>query len=243
MKITSIGVISNDWHVPFQDKTALELFFGFCKREKPDWIDLAGDICDFYQVSRFDKNPLRKSTLQDDIDETRDLLNRLRKDNPKANIYYHIGNHEDRLRKFLWSDKGKNLCGLTCLSLQNILGLKDYDIKLVPDMRKQGDLYITHGTELSQHSGMSAKKHFEKYGVTLIHGHSHRDGKFTRRTKDGHKACWENYCLCQIDNVEYCHYPNWVQGFSKVTMAGNRPYVEQIPIINGTHLYNGRIYK
>ncbi len=237
---TSVGIVSNDWQVPFHDETALELFLNFCQKEQPDWIDLAGDIHDFYQISRFDKNPNRRYSLQDDIDVLDELLCRLRAQNPNATIYYELGNHEHRLRKFLWSSKGEKLASLRCLKVENLLNLSKYNITPIEKWRQQGDLYIMHGTVLSKHAGYSAKLHFEKYGVTMIHGHSHRDGKFTRRTLEGHKAVWENYCLCKLDNVEYDPFPNWTQGWSKITMVGDRPYVEQIPIIAGEYIYGGK---
>ena len=91
-------------------------------------------------------------------------------------------------------------------------------------------------------SGYSAKAHYDKYGTTMLHGHTHRDGKFTHRTLDGHKAVWENYCTCSL-NPEYVEHPDWTQGFAVVTMFGKRPYVEQVPIIDGMFLYGGKVYR
>ena len=237
---TSIGVIGNDAQVPFHDPIAIDLFFHFCQETKPDWIDLNGDMLDFYSISQFLKDPLRKNELQKDINILVELLRRLRDENPNATIYYEYGNHENRLRKYLWAHD--EIACLECLRVESLLKFNELGIIPIEKWRKQGDLYIMHGTVLSKHAGYSAKLHFEKYGVTMMHGHSHRDGKFTRRTLEGHKAVWENYCLCKLDDVEYDPFPNWTQGFSKVTMVGDRPYVEQIPIINSQYLYGGNLY-
>jgi len=238
---TSTGFVCGDWQVPFHDEQALGLALDFCKRLQPDWIDLEGDIIDFYQLSRFDKNPGRVETLQTDINILKELITRLRSDNPKARIYYHWGNHEDRLRRLLWRE-AKGLASLDCLKIEKLLGLSEIDIKWLPEWRKEGDLYLMHGNIVRKESGYSAKAMYDKYGASIIHGHTHRDGKYTKRTLDGNKCVWENYCLCRLD-PEYDPFPNWTQGFSKVTMIGRRPFVEQIPIIGGKYIYEGKLYK
>ncbi len=236
---TSVGVIANDAQVPFHDPIAINLFFDFCRQEQPDWIDLNGDWLDFYQISRFLKDPKRKNAMQDDINLLVGFSRQLRETNPKAKIYFEQGNHEERLRKFLW--KNEEIACLDCLRLEKLLKFDALDIVFIPKWRKQGDLYITHGTIVRKHAGYTARAMFDKYGVTMIHGHTHRDGKFTHRTLEGHKAVWENYCLCSLE-PEYVDFPDWTQGFSKVTMVGKRPYVEQIPVINGQYFYGGKMY-
>ncbi len=235
------AVIANDLHIPFQDEVAIELFFQFVKKKSPHQIILLGDICDFYSVSRFDKNPTRIANLQADLDKTLAFLERCR-ENYTGEIHYIQGNHERRLRKYLWKE-AKALSSLRSLELSKLLNFDNIGIMYHEHGYQLGDLFCTHGSLIRKHAGYTARAEFEKNGCTGISAHTHRDGKYTVRNRNGHFAWWENYCLCDL-NPEYIEgVANWTQGFSCATLVGNRPYVEQIPILKGAYIYGGRIHK
>ena len=102
---------------------------------------------------------------------------------------------------------------------------------------------VTHGDLVLKHSGQSAKAHFEKYGTSILHGHTHRLGIYYKRDVRGIHAAYENGCLCRLD-PEYAIHPNWHHGFSMVQVEeGGFFYVEQIPILNRkTLFYGGKRY-
>lgn len=238
---TQTTVAINDLHGDFYDPIAFGLVIDFIKREKPDNVVLVGDIVDFYKVSRFDKNPNRIDSLQNELDFVHDkLLKPIRQAVPEAKIHYVEGNHELRLRKYLWR-KAAELASLRVLNIKDLLGLKELDITYHEKFHKIGDLYFFHGDVIRKHSGYTARAMYEKHGITLLHGHSHRDGKYTVRTRKGQFAVWENYCLCVL-NPEYVDFPNWSQGFAYITHIGNRPFCEQIPIISGSYIFGSQIY-
>ena len=91
-----------DTHNPFQDEVALALVEGFLKELQPDFILYNGDSNDFYQLSKFDKNPGRINKLQDDLDDTKAMFSRHREICPNSIMKFIDGNHEYRLEKFLW---------------------------------------------------------------------------------------------------------------------------------------------
>ena len=231
--------ICNDQHFPFEDKDLMSLQFAFLKREQPNGIALLGDVIDMYQISRFNKDPERRHCLQSDIDETVGFLRKIRKICPNAKIIYIQGDHALRLRKYLLST-APELAGLRTLRFEHLLGLKELNITYAEEY-KIGDLFLFHGDIVRKHAGYSAKAMYEKHGVSLIHGHTHRDGKYAVRNRSGHFAVWENYCQCDLF-PEYVDYPNWSQGWSMVTVIGKRPYVEQIAVINGSYIYGGKKY-
>jgi len=240
MKITT-AVIANDLHIPFEDPVAVNLFLGFTKRQKPDKIILLGDICDFYQISRFDKDPSRETDLQSDLDRTSAFLTNCQQIAPKAEIHYIQGNHESRIKKYLWS-QAKALASLRSLSLTKLLDFDSIGIKYHEKGYQLGDLYCTHGSIIRKHAGYTARGEFEKNGCSGISGHSHRDSKYTVRNRGGHFVWYENYCLCDL-NPEYVEgIANWTQGWSYVTIVNKRPYVEQIACIGGTYIYGGKLY-
>jgi len=234
-------VVLNDTHGNFVDPVALRLVLDFIKREQPDNVVLNGDIMDFYKISQFDKDPARLTTLQEEIDFVYDnILGPIRKAVPDAKIDYVQGNHEARLRKYLWK-KASELASLRALNIDALLRLRELNITYHEKMHKIGDLYFFHGEVIRQHSGYTAKAMFDRKGVSLIHGHTHRDGKYTLRNLNGQYAVWENYCLCSLE-PEYIDFPNWTQGFAYITHVGKRPMCEQVPIISGSYIFGGKIY-
>jgi len=242
MLIPKKNLIINDLHIPFQDKVAVELVLDFTAKKKPHRVIIDGDGIDFYELSRFDKNPNRKTNLQWEIDEMRGFLIRLRNILPKAEIVYIEGNHEARLRKYLWR-KGAEIASLRCLDFKELLGLKSLNINYYEEGYWLGKLYIYHGTLIRKDSGATAKAEFMKNGCSGISGHCHRDGKFGVRNQGGLFGWWENGCLCDL-NPEYIEgIANWVQGFTMVTQVKGKEFVWPIAIINGTCAFGGHIYK
>ena len=67
-----------DMHIPFHDRRSLEAVFKFMEDFKPHQIVLTGDILDFYKLSRFDKDPARLTTIQDEIDMAYPILKKLK---------------------------------------------------------------------------------------------------------------------------------------------------------------------
>ena len=74
MNINFTGTIAvlNDSHNPFQDQRALREVELFLKELQPDMVIYAGDMSDFYALSKFDKNPARADKLQEDLNSTKE---------------------------------------------------------------------------------------------------------------------------------------------------------------------------
>jgi len=239
----SLHVILSDVHVPFEDKEVCQLAFNFIKREKPGTVHLLGDICDFYTLSRFDKDPSRKLTLQDELDATKAWLGKLRKCAPKAKIIYSQGNHEARLTKHLKS-KARELASLKSLNIPDLLGLDEYNISylLEDDAYMIGnDITLVHG-EYCRASGQTPKEYWLRLGTSVIMGHTHRLTTLRHTSKKGTKQGWENGCLCTMD-PEYMRYPDWQQGWTVVQTCGDMEEVRQILVKNGAYMYNNKLYK
>ena len=91
INMDSTNAIANDFHGQYRDKKTCQLFFDFLRREKPDRVILAGDIGDFYTISKFDKDPARKETLQDELNEVyNEILWPIRDILPSAEIAYEL---------------------------------------------------------------------------------------------------------------------------------------------------------
>jgi len=237
--------ILGDTHNPFQDKPILAVTERFLGELQPDYLIYNGDVSDFYQVSKFDKNPARLDKLQDDLDNTGDMFARHRKLLPNAEIILVEGNHEYRWQKFLWSS-APAVASLDCLSMAELYHLKEYEIQLISyeqGLMINGIFLVLHGDIASIHSGYTAKRMYEKHGGCGICGHCHRGGSFYKRDRFGTWGWWEGFCLCQL-NPDWIQNPNWVQGFSLVHFTERaRFYVEQIPILGSAFMYGGKLYE
>ena len=226
-----VYVILNDLQIPWQDKRVLDnLVLPFIRDLQPDGVILNGDIVDSYQLSEFTKDPLSKWDLAREIKEAHQLMSRLGWVREKIWIG---GNHEDRLRRYLW----KHAPALACVPqvrFEALFGLAEHGFKWLPYGRyiRLGKLLVTHGSQVVKHSAMSAKAHFEKYGCSGLHGHTHRLGAYYITQRGVPSVAYENGCLCRLD-PEYADSPNWQQGFSVVhVFRGGYFNVQQVPVIN-----------
>jgi len=234
-------LVAQDMHIPYHDPITCSLFERFIMDEKPDWIILPGDIIDLYSISSFDKDPARADSLQKDINHTKDFLKRIRSVAGGIPITYTEGNHEDRLRRYLWK-KAPELASLAGLTIPRLLDLASFDINYEPDGVWVGDLFVYHGSLVRKDAGYAAKAEYLKNGCSGMSGHGHRDGKYSVRNRGGQFVWFENFCMCLL-NPEYIKgVANWSQGWSLVTTIGKRPYVEQIACINHQYIYGGALH-
>jgi len=244
------GVASQDYHFPYQDDSCVDAFFRFIKKEKPDDIFFGGDIADFYQLSRFDKDPNRMSpkSFAFELLQIREFFCRCRKTCPEANIVFIEGNHEARLQKYLnekcpvfaWEDL-KEFEDLPSLRIRSLFGLEKYNIIHRTDHYKYGKFIICHGDVVRKHAGYSAKAEFDRNGCNGLSGHTHRDGKYSVRNRGGNWVWYENYCMCDLQPSYIKGVSNWSQGFSSILLVDGSPRVEQIPIIHGQYVYGGKV--
>jgi len=229
---------------PYQDKVTVSLVERFLQDIEFHYLIYGGDVNDFYGISSFDKNPQRIPRLQEDIDDTKYMLDRHSKIFPSVEKKWLDGNHEDRLRKFLWS-RAAALSSLACLTIPELFKLQDFGVEYLPyeqGLMVNNVFLMLHGDIASIHSGYTAKRMFEKHGGCGICAHCHRGGSFYKRDRFGIWGWWEGFCLCHL-NPDWIKNPNWVQGISLVHFRGKRFWVEQVPIIDHSLMYGGKIYE
>lgn len=233
-----------DFHCPYQDNDAMALAEELVYDIQPDIIVYNGDLGDFYQVSKFDKNPQRIPELQADINAAKAILRRHKIRYPNTERKLIGGTHEVRFQKFLWTS-AKELAGLSCLTIPELFNLSEYGIEYIPF--EQGlminDVFLVlHGDIASIHSSYTAKRLYEKHGGCGMCNHTHRGGAYFKRDRFGTWGWWENFCMCHL-NPDWIKNPNWQQGLSLIHFLGKRFWVEQIPIIDNSLMYGGKVYK
>lgn len=216
-------IIGSDIHIPFQDNNAVESFIRYCKEKKPEAIVLNGDVLDMFMLSKFTKgegrNPLEEITM------CRELLASVRTACPNAEIYYVIGNHENRLEKYVLT-KAPELASLI-EDVFSIIKTDDFKIRGCASLTINDNFVCKHGTLLGNKSGLSAIKEMENAYMSGATGHTHRLCKYIAR-KSGRKFVWiETGCLCDL-NPEYCVNPNWQAGFAELKFKDGKLYHSRI---------------
>lgn len=235
------SVFLSDIHAPYEDKWCMYITERFLKWFKPNRVFILGDLVDFYQLSRFDKDPERIEDLQADIDAAVRVLAMIRRSvGPRCEVVFFEGNHEVRLRKWLWNHP--EVASLRAIQLEELLQLKSLNIKLVRALEPYDyhGFAIEHGDIVRKHSGYTARGMMEKCGVSGISGHTHRLGAHYLTNRGGDFVWYENGCLCDR-NPDYVKFPNWQQGFSVGWFKKNnhRFTIEQVCIPDGKCVYQG----
>lgn len=244
----------SDSHFPFHDPQVLSIVQAIAEDMQPDFLIHKGDLLDARELSRFDKDPNRKESLQDEIDQAREHLATMRLAAPNSRFILLEGNHEDRLRRTLWSLEGPAavLGQLTAfkktITWPALLGLDEIGVEFVAygEQSKTDILpkFITkHGSVVRARSGATASAEQSKYNKSGSSGHTHRLGAVWHRDSNGSHVWVETGCTCSLD-PDYCVDPDWQNGcvfwtFDKRTGAATP---ELIFIHNGLAVFRGRKY-
>lgn len=216
----------SDLHVPYHDQRAIETAVAFAKRRhKVTDLVLNGDYADFYQISRFNRDP-RKRSLKDELDVQREGLDWLTKKFAKAARWYKMGNHDIRWDTWVWQH-APEIADLEHVQLQSVLGFAEQGyVRIDDEPIMAGRLPILHGHELNGCSAAvnPARGAFNKTLHSVLIGHLHRTSSHgdTNMWHDERMA-WSQGCLCDM-NPEYARINKWNQGFAVVEVASDGTY-------------------
>lgn len=228
-------IVGGDAHIPYHDQDAIELFVERAIEIKAKTMIMAGDWMDCYQVSRFNKDP-RKRSIKDEIDMVKEIIGAIKKAAPKVRIIYKIGNHEDRIDHYVMNN-APALYGLESVTLPGLLNTSELGITVVNSRRmiKAGHLHIVHGHEF----GMSvfspvnvARGLYLKAKKSSLCFHHHRASSHSETAINGDRVtCWSGGCLCGL-KPEYLPINNWSLGFTEVYAEDDVFSVRNREIIN-----------
>lgn len=248
------AVLYGDTHVPFADAAAIKVVQGVVRDVKPDVLVNMGDLVDCWQISRFDKDPTRLDTLQDNIDEARKHLHEMAQIAPKARRVLLEGNHENRLSRCIASLDGgqREIPRLRAfqeaIQWPNLLQLAAIGWEWIPEREQSRatilpKIIVKHGNVVRKWSGWSGKGEWEKYGRSGASGHTHRLGWFVHRDHNGNANWIETGCTCKLE-APYGVDFDWQQGCVVVTWNHDHRLqnVEFVSIRDGSALWRTREY-
>jgi predicted phosphodiesterase len=228
-------LIISDIHAPYHDEQAIELALNYGVEQGANTVLINGDLIDFYQLSRFEKDP-RKRSVKYELDCTREIIKYIRYKFPLATIVYYLGNHDQRWNKYM-VQKAPELLDIEEFNLYSLLRCAENNVIILDNNRgtKAGKLNIRHGHEFYGGGGVHpARAYFLKAKDSILVSHVHRKDEYT--TTDINKKVrggWTIGCLSDLD-PDYNPNNEYGLGFAflKVDKSGDFT-VENKRIING----------
>lgn len=160
-------LIGSDFHIPFQDKDAVDCFIDKAIELQPEAIVINGDLLDFYRLSKFAKGEGRNP--MEEIIEAQTILKVLRTKCPNSKIYYPIGNHENRLEKYIY-DKAPEIVSIVD-NFYELLKCKDIEVQGCHKVIFNNEFICKHGSIVSQKAGQTAIKEMERSYTSGATGH------------------------------------------------------------------------
>jgi predicted phosphodiesterase len=233
-KSISKVLLLSDIHFPYHDNEALTTALKYGQKENVDAIFINGDMIDFYQLSFHEKDP-RVTSIADELEMARDFFDTLKKNFPKALIYYITGNHEHRLERYL-RVKAPELLDVQEFRIDILLKLGEKGIHYLPHGTKCyfGKLLVEHGDKMKGSGGVNpARSLFAKLKRHAICGHFHRTSEATEKVYDSDVVVtYSTGCLCELE-PRYMEVNNHNHGFAVVEMDGENFRVRNLKIVNG----------
>jgi predicted phosphodiesterase len=233
-KNNNILVIS-DLHIPYHDNEAIRVAINYGKKEKINTIIINGDLIDFYQLSRFEKDPKKRSAGHE-IKEAKQFLEWLRFEFPRADIFWYLGNHDHRFNKYMLL-KAPELLDIPEFSLYHIMDLQKYRVHLLDNNRgwRAGKLNGRHGHEFYGSGGVfPARSYYLKANDNILVSHVHFTSEFTiPDIRKNVRGGWSIGCLSDLD-PDYNPTNRYNLGFARVRIFKDGNFsVNNLRIING----------
>lgn len=238
-----------DIHCPYHSIEALTAALEWLKAQEPTLVVIGGDFFDFYGLSRFLKDPDKRSPAEEirtGIELLKAIYVALK---PKNGLVFKMGNHDERFEHFLWQKMGEmsglqDLEELREITLENILRKRlgpDFPLAFVGDKRiiKAGNLNITHGHEFP--SGISspvniARGLYLRAKANAMCGHSHKSSEHSETNiNDEMITTWSVGALCELHPL-YMPINSWNHGVAMIELNE-----EGIVDVQNKRIKNGRI--
>lgn len=239
-KIYNNILVISDLHIPYHTNIAITRALEYGKKNKVNCVLINGDLLDFHQLSRFEKDP-RKRRTSEEFDAAREFLQILRKTFPQAKIIFLKGNHDLRWEKWLVA-KAPEIFDDPEFELSVRLRCGELNIEVLHDNQliKAGNLTISHGHLIIK--GVfapvnSARGAFLKAKKSILIGHTHKVSEHTETDIDGDIiTTWSTGCLCELSPDYNPYGNNYSHGFAHVQFDANGQYT-----VKNLRIYKGKI--
>lgn len=234
-----------DTHFPYHDVRAFRIFLNAMREFEPHGLFILGDAIDCYSVSDHDRDPARCKRLLDEFgvanrefDKVEDIMD--------DRVVYIEGNHEDRLRRYVWR-RAPELHGMIDLSESLGIARRGWKRVAYQDHYRLGKLYVTH--DVGRTGKHAVSQSLDDYGANVVIGHVHKIGYVVHRTVRGkpHFAMCPGW-LGDLEAIDYRHRVrktrDWCHGFGVGYMEpGGNVHVRPVPIVDRRCVLGGKVIK
>jgi len=237
-------VVVSDMQVPYHDRRAVANLTSFVRDFAPDALVNVGDDFDSPETARWNKQSAMEygQTFEGNVELLKQVHQGFR--DALGHKPYRISrsNHGDRTAKYI-AKYAPALDGLSCLRIEQLLGYTDLGIQYHSQpFEIAPDWVCAHGDEgtLSMIAGRTAGLLAERWGVSVVCGHSHRAGignksygyggavtKVVTGLEVGH--------LMNLQEADYMSggHADWQQAFGLLYVSQGRVSPVLVPVHNG----------
>jgi hypothetical protein len=245
------AVYWGDSHIPHTDWPLMKQIGNVIEDFHPKREFIGGDVQDMYDISDFDRNPTRRDDLNSECAQARGLLDDHKSRAPDMKQYWEDGNHEDRLRRYLWRHAGalhglrNEHTGLPIMGIPSLLGLPERAIEYYPfpsriDYR---GFVITHGPKKGGSAKTCAKWMSEYIRSSGVCFHYHRCQDYGWAGDEGQpQAFYVLGCTCTLD-PDWLPYPDWQQGFGYSRIINGKVHFTKVNVFDRIFTVEGRVYR
>ena len=226
-------LILSDIHLPYHDTEAVKMALNYGLDKGYKNLLINGDLIDFYQLSRYEKDP-RKRSFKQELESARLFIELVSE--WFDNVIYKLGNHDERYEKWMFV-KAPELLDCEDFRLDVLLRCGEHHVTVVGDKRiiQAGKLNILHGHEFPGGSGgvNPARSMFLKACDSILVGHFHKTSSHTETTLNGDVITTHSIGHLGEASPLYMPYNKWNHGFATLDLNVDGTY----------HLQNLRIVK
>jgi predicted phosphodiesterase len=231
------ALVMSDIHSRFHDRNALETAINYGLKRDCDLVIINGDLLDFYQFSKFDKNPDILRYFYSEREWVTDFLELLQKHFGK--VIFKKGNHD--IRRELHIQRKLN----DVPEIDRLTDIRDYvffdgsTVEVVDDYNiiEFGKLNVMHGHEYYGSGVHVAYNRLNKAMDNVISGHSHVTQNSIKKSISGKfYGSWTTGCLCSL-SPRYNPQNNWNHGFAIVEKEPDGEFIVDNKQIIGNKIF------
>lgn len=242
-----LKIVLSDLQAPYHDRRAVAAVCNLLQDRGSSIgeVHQIGDFYDFAGISRWVDGTVAERGLQTELDRSRQLLVDLHQaySGPKTRI---LGNHDDRLRKYL-SSKAKGLADLRVLGYDYLTEANRYGWTTVPEpyLVAPGTASV-HGLSVRSKAGYTAQAHLDRVDSHVVHGHTHRAGLVYRTV--GTRTRWAMEVGCLMDKSAATYAPggfvDWQHAIAALYIDGNQTWPVLIELkADRSLVFEGKRYR
>ena len=238
-------ILIPDVHVPYHDKRAFGLMCRAAKAIGATRCVQMGDLADCYSVSKYPKDPKRRSSAEWELAEVNKALDVLDRVFPDER-WITLGNHDVRMVKYL-ATNAPAVAGM--FSLDEMLRFRERGWRVTQylDSAELGDLEVTHeqGWSGKTAAANAVASSFESQANAHTHFLTfHAVGGGDVRTRVGAQFGW----LGSYEFIDYAHRKKIMRshahGFGiAYVVPGGRTHVVPVVIMDGCVVVEGKVVR